>query len=208
MKKKIMIALGIVFVIAIGMIAIIQISGFANRPDGTTDVMEFSEVKGLVLLKGYTQEEIEEKLKGEHRDNILVSWGEPDGMLHGRWGDVWFLDETESKKITVYYDSDGCVESVIIRGNEEVEMIDYSPMIMFNDVLYVATDYSGNPEEFTLVGKIESYIDSGVPTENNQANSDLTGGEIYTTSSAPDYIFVLNNGGYSPYKSTEDEGIE
>ncbi len=123
MKKKIVIALGIIFVIAIGMIAIIKISGFANRPDGTTDVMEFSEVKGLVLLKGYTQEEIEEKLKGECRDNLLVSWGEPDGMLSGMWGDIWFLDDAEGKKIIVYYDSDGYVENVLIRGNEEMEKI-------------------------------------------------------------------------------------
>ena len=45
-------------------------------------------------------------------------------------------------------------------------------------------------------------------SENNQANDDLVGCEIYTITSVPDYIFVLNNGDYSPYKSTEYEGIE
>ena len=248
---------------------IIKILGFEvynNVQDEGADVMEFNEVKGLVLEKGYTQEEIEEKLKGEHRDNILVSWGEPDGMLSGMWGDVWFLDDAKERKITVYYDSNGCVENVRIgnRSNEpetvvfhdkvfnkselseetlewlekynllsteeqlaisyvpselrtaeggevavdeyEIEKVDYPPMVMFNGVLYTATSYSGDKENLTSVGKIESCIDYGVPTENNQANDALVGCEIYTTSSASDYIFVLNNGIYSPYKVAD--GIE
>lgn len=61
-----------------------------------------------------SQEEMEAKLKGEHRDNIIASWGEPDGHLSGFWGDVWFLDDVKDKKITLYYDADGCVENVRI----------------------------------------------------------------------------------------------
>ena len=268
MKKKIMIVIGIIMaiVVLLSIIAIIAFNSIGSRLNGTTDTMELSEVRGLVLEKRYTQEEIEEKLKGEYRDDIIVSWGEPDGHLSGFWGDVWFLDDIKDKKITLYYDADGCVENVRIgsrsseqdtvafhdkvfkkselseetlewlekynllspeeqlsisyvpselrtsEGGEvvadEIEPVDYSPMVMFNNVLYVATDYSGNLEEFTLVGKIDSCIDYGIPTENNQANDDLVGCEIYTTSSAPDYIFVLNNGNYSPYISTEGEGIE
>lgn len=90
----------------------------------------------------------------------------------------------------------------------EVEPIDYPPMVMFNNILYTATSYSGDKEDLTAVGGIESYIDYGVPTENNQANDALVGCEIYTSSSAPDFIFVLNNGVYSPYKSTDGTGIE
>ena len=90
----------------------------------------------------------------------------------------------------------------------EIETIDYSPMVMFNDILYTATDYSGEKKDLSVVGKIESCIDYGVPTENNQANTSLVGAEIYTTSSAPDFIFVLNNGEYSSYKSTDGTGIE
>ena len=88
---------------------IIKVLGFEiynDVQDETEEIMQFSEVRGLVLEKGYTQEEIEEKLKGEYRDDILISWGEPDGMLSGMWGDVWFLDEEKERKITVYYDSD------------------------------------------------------------------------------------------------------
>ena len=246
---------------------IIKILGFEvynNVQDAGADVMELNEVKGLVLEKGYMQEEIEEKLKGGHRDNIHVYWGEPDGMLSGMWGDVWLLND--EKKITVYYDSNGCVENVRIgsrsnvpetvvfhdkvfnkselseetlewlekynllspeeqlaisyvpselrtaEGGEvavdeyEIEKVDYPPMVMFNGVLYTATSYSGDKENLTFVGKIESCIDYGVPTENNQANDTLVGCEIYTISSAPDYIFILNNGTYSPYKAAD--GIE
>lgn len=75
-------------------------------------------------------------------------------------------------------------------------------MVMFNNILYTATYYSGDKEDLAVVGKIESYIDNDVPTENNQANVSFVGCEIYATSSAPDFIFVLNNGIYSAYKST------
>lgn len=93
-------------------------------------------------------------------------------------------------------------------ASTEVESIDYPPLVMFNDILYTATNYSGDKEDLSVVGKIESCIDYGVPTKNNQANDTLVGCEIYTTSSAPDFIFVLNNGVYSPYKSTDGVGIE
>lgn len=90
----------------------------------------------------------------------------------------------------------------------EVEQADYPPMVMFNDILYVAASYSGNENELSVAGKIESYISYGIPTENNQANDPLVGAEIYIASSVPDYIFVLSNGVYSPYKSTDGAGIE
>ncbi len=123
MKKKLLISFAIALVVVIGIIAIIKFSGFASKPDSTTDTMELSEVKAFVLEKGYTQEEVEEKLKGEYRDNIIASWGEPDGHLSGFWGEVWFLDDTKDKKITLYYDADGCVENVRI-GSHSEEVVD------------------------------------------------------------------------------------
>lgn len=89
-------------------------------------------------------------------------------------------------------------------NNASDEPKDYPPMVMFNDILYSAASYSGDEGSLTLSGKIEDCIDYGVPTENNQANDDLVGCEIYTTSSAPDYIFVLNDDIYSPYKASEE----
>lgn len=111
MKKK-------KLVIGILCVAVVLIAGVLfmakNRPDGSTDTMELSEVSGYVLEKGYTQEQIEEKLKGEFRNDIIASWGEPDGMLSGFWGDMWYLDDKDDMRITLYYDGDGYVTNVRI----------------------------------------------------------------------------------------------
>ena len=93
-------------------------------------------------------------------------------------------------------------------GEKFFGSIYYPSMVMFNDILYIGTYYSGDKEDLSVVGKIESCIDYGVPSENNQANDPFVGCEIYTTSSAPDFIFVLNNGIYSSYKSTDGAGTE
>lgn len=106
------------------------------------------------------------------------------------------------------YDLCGYGEATEEIAPSEIEPIDYSPMIMFNDILYTATNYTGDKEDLTMVGEIESCIDYGMPTENNQANDNLVGCEIYASSSIPDYIFVLYDGEYSPYKSIGDAGIE
>lgn len=131
MKKKIVIALSVVLIVVISVIAVIKLGGFASRPDGTADTMELSEVSGLVIEKGYTQEEIEEKLKGEYRDNILISWGEPDGSLFGMFGDVWFLDTEKDRKITLYYDAEGYVENVRVGSISEKQQGDNNMQYFF-----------------------------------------------------------------------------
>ena len=105
-------------------------------------------------------------------------------------------------------DSDNFLYVKVKDGEKFWGSIDYPSMVMFNNVLYTQTYYSGNKEDLSVVGKIESYIDYGVPTENNQANDPFVGCEIYATSSAPDFIFVLNNGIYSSYKSTAGADTE
>ena len=119
MKNNIIIALGAVLVVAIAIIAVIRFRDFGSRPEGAAGTVVLCEVSGHVTEKGYTQEEIEEKLKGELRDNILVSWGEPDGMLSGVWGDIWILDAEKDKKIILYYDTEGYVENVRIGSVSE-----------------------------------------------------------------------------------------
>ena len=113
-KKTILIALCSILILAVAVVAIIKFTGFANKPDGSTDTMELSEICEYVLEKGYTQEQIEEKLKGEFRNDIIASWGEPDGMLSGFWGDIWYLDDKDDMRITLYYDGDGYVTNVRI----------------------------------------------------------------------------------------------
>ena len=119
-----MIALCSILILAVAIVAIIKFTGFANKPDGSTDTMELSEVSGYVLEKGYTQDQIEEKLKGEFRNDIIASWGEPDGMLSGFWGDMWYLDDKDDMRITLYYDNEGYVMGVrIISTVEENKLI-------------------------------------------------------------------------------------
>jgi len=95
-----------------------------------------------------------------------------------------------------------CLTGCNAKEETEGSEYDYPPMIMFNDVLYTAASYTGDKKGLTLVGKIESCIDYGVPAENDQANDPLLGCEIYAASDAPDFIFVFNHGRYSSYKAT------
>lgn len=96
----------------------LALASCASKPDNTTDIIEFSEVQGLVLLKGYTAEQIKADISGNARDTIIESWGEPNGHLSGFWGDIWTLDEESGQYITLYYDADGHIEEVVI-GNFE-----------------------------------------------------------------------------------------
>ena len=65
------------------------------------------------------QEELDEKLIGISREDILDAWGEPDGYLSGFWGDTWRLDNERDEHITVYYDRDGIVEHVLVSNLSE-----------------------------------------------------------------------------------------
>lgn len=93
--------------IAFGLLLAFVLTGCANRPDGTVDIPE------LGKLSNYTKEQLEEKLIGCSIEEIHHSWGEPDGMLYGLWGDTWYLNDEQNQDITVYYDKDGVVEYFI-----------------------------------------------------------------------------------------------
>lgn len=87
----------------------ICLAGCASKSDN--NLMELSEVCALVAGKGYTEENFQEKLSGQSREDVIYLWGDPDGMLSGFWGDIWYLGD-ESKQIILYYDKDGVVETV------------------------------------------------------------------------------------------------
>lgn len=90
------------------------------------------------------------------------------------------------------------------QNDSEKKIADYPPLIMYNDLLYIHTiDKSANNITLENVGKIKSYVDYGLPTENYQANDDFVGCDIYVANTLPDYIFVLYNGDYLPYKFFE-----
>lgn len=87
--------------------AVILILAFAGcSPEGAVDTPELGEIAEL------SEEQAREKLIGEHRDNIIHSWGEPDGFLSGFWGEIWLFDEESGKMVILYYDENGIVEEI------------------------------------------------------------------------------------------------
>lgn len=77
-------------------------------------VPDINLISGLFTEKGYTEERILEELSGQSNVSLAEAWGTPDCMLFGLWGDIWDLGDNSGKYITVYYDSGGVVESIII----------------------------------------------------------------------------------------------
>ena len=78
------------------------------------NIAELDEVSDLVFNKGYGEEEVLEIVNGVYYEDLAERWGEHGG-LSGFWGDIWVIENGESKKqIIVYYNSDGFAEHVII----------------------------------------------------------------------------------------------
>ena len=212
MKKKLLISFAIALVVVIGIISIIKFSGFASKPDSTTDTMELSEVKAFVLEKGYTQEEVEEKLKGEYRDNIIASWGEPDGHLSGFWGEVWFLDDTKDKKITLYYDADGCVENVRI-GSHSEEVVDAILSDIVKEGIVSARfdshipNYIYDVEDLTIVDELLSSLEDATYAVCDKPKEPWGSIEaIYITTNANEYYFgVIENSAFRVSVNGEGE---
>lgn len=60
----------------------------------------------------FSSDEVLRMLSGIKYKELYEYWGEPDGMLSGFWGDIWYIGN--NKQIIVYYNSIGFVENVII----------------------------------------------------------------------------------------------
>lgn len=87
------------------------LAGCSKKSD-SDDILTLKEINGLVTEKGYTENDCLEELSGRHEKEMAAAWGEPDGMLSGFWGDIWYL--SDDKQIIVYYDKDGAVENIRI----------------------------------------------------------------------------------------------
>ena len=99
------------FIFVLVLVCISCFAGCSGKPAGIRSIKEIS---GYVTEKGYTEEDFQEELSGQDREDIISAWGEPDGMLSGFWGDVWYLSDQSNKQIIVYYDSGGNVENIRI----------------------------------------------------------------------------------------------
>lgn len=69
-----------------------------------------------VINDGLTSYGALEWFGGIYYEELYEHWGEPDGRLSGFWGDIWNIGN--NKQMIVYYNSDGCVENVIIENIE------------------------------------------------------------------------------------------
>ena len=85
-----------------------------SRKSGIADITSIVGISGLVTEKGFAKEDFQDELLGQHRDDVIHAWGEPDGMLSGFWGDIWHLSDESNKQIILYYDKDGIVENIRI----------------------------------------------------------------------------------------------
>lgn len=105
MKKKLLILLAILIVMALAIAA--WFYGYYHHKN-------WDNIPSKEIMLGYLKEQGEgyatEKIEGYTREAILYIWDEPDGALFGRWGDVWEIENGES--IIVYYDVDGKVADV------------------------------------------------------------------------------------------------
>ncbi len=104
MKKKTLIMTFATVLVMVGIVGVFFL--ISNR--NTMDTPELVEVREM------TEEQAKNRLTGESRDNIIYSWGEPDGHLSGLWGDIWSLEEKSDRHIILYYDEDSVVEKIKI----------------------------------------------------------------------------------------------
>ncbi|MBR2894297.1 MAG: hypothetical protein IKC03_01385 [Oscillospiraceae bacterium] len=89
-------------------------------------VIELDNVSALVSEKGYTGEDFKEELLGQFNENIIHSWGKPDfdvsgfgsQLGHPGWAQIWYLDEENHQRITLYLNEKGYVEDILIDTTE------------------------------------------------------------------------------------------
>lgn len=162
----------VAFVIAL--VCAFCLTGCVNTSENNTETIDLKEVSGLVLLKGCTEEELNEKLVGESYENILRSWGNPTKTTSDSQSGTWILDETSGMLLTLTYDTHGIVKDVLLGYEEEPdETWDRIPMVMVNGTLYLDTGLESTVEYRCGVmdGTITSTVDgSETPTVDGQSN--------------------------------------
>ena len=105
MKKLIALALALVYVLGL--------CACNTKEDANKQILPLEKVNEC------NQEELDEKLIGISREDILDAWGEPDGHRSGFWGEIWQFASEKSKQVTVYYDENEIVEHVMVKDLSE-----------------------------------------------------------------------------------------
>ncbi len=136
--------------------------------------------------KNFTEEDFKLQMEGIHVNEVTAVWGKPDVQLSGFWGDSWFMEEA-GRFVTLYYDSNGKVETVKLSEQEdaleedefeetaveEETPVDLIPMVMVDGKLYLDTGKASTADVRCGVmdGEITSSVSSNrKPTKNNQSN--------------------------------------
>ena len=99
-------------IVAIVLCFVLTLSMVGCRPDGTTDTIELAEVSK------WSQERVEKKLIGEHRENILYSWGEPCAVL-SETSEKYYLNENDREYIILNYDNEGYIQEFIFGSDSK-----------------------------------------------------------------------------------------
>lgn len=81
-------------------------------------------------ITNYTQEQLEERLVGLLNEELYHSWGEPDGMLSGLYGDIWYISDEHDRQIVVYYDGDGVVEHILVDQQKQKMSFGFAPKLI------------------------------------------------------------------------------
>ncbi|MDE6943348.1 MAG: hypothetical protein K2P66_02865 [Lachnospiraceae bacterium] len=153
------------------------LTGCLGKSD-KADILNITEISGLVTEKGYTEEEFQDNLLGKTRDDIIIAWGDPDGSLFGSFGDVWYLSDESNKQIVVYYDEDRVTERILLEEQLTEQpgtnkMWDRIPMVRVNGKLYYDTGRESTISGRcgNMDGEITSTVDgTEVPIEDDQSN--------------------------------------
>ena len=79
-------------------------------------------IPALALVEEQGEDWASEKLEGYSRRALREIWGDPQREQEDGFGDVWFLDETGEKRVTVRYDENDEVTLVLetVPGQEGV----------------------------------------------------------------------------------------
>lgn len=72
----------------------------SDREKNNNSIPSKETVAAYILEKG--EQYAAEQLRGQDRNSVRRSWGDPDAMPSGIWADVWGLDEDTTILASVY----------------------------------------------------------------------------------------------------------
>lgn len=93
-------------------LALVLAVRLSDREKNDNSIPSKETVAAYILEKG--EQYAAEQLRGQNRNSVRRSWGDPDDMPSGIWADVWDLDADTT--LLVFYDAENkdTVERVVL----------------------------------------------------------------------------------------------